>query len=127
MLGKFQMLIRYYIPKYKLHGKRKNTSIDAFWIECTQNEAKEKVFLHLSHKLQLQAQNFGEEGKEIAREDSHSPRSFCFLVTKDLSSIQPFWTHYPFGNLWNGYSPFISLPPQEIQLLEEVLSIVISK
>ena len=85
------MLIRYYWPKYKRqNGKRKNTSIDAFWIECTEDEAKEKVFLHLSQELQLQAQNFGEEGKEIAREGSHPPRSFCFLVTKDLSSIQPF-------------------------------------
>lgn len=122
------MLIRYYWPKYKRqNGKRKNTSIDAFWIECTEDEAKENVFLHLNQELQLQAQNFGEEGKEIAREDSHPPRSFCFLATKDLSSIQPFWTHYPFGNLWNGYSPFISLPPQEIQFIEEVLSIVIPK
>lgn len=122
------MLIRYYWSNYKLQkGKKKNTSIDAIWIECTEYEAKKNVFLHLNQELQLQAQKFGEEGKEIAREGSRPPRSFCFLVTKDLSLIQPFCTHYAFGNLWNGYSPFRPLPPQEIQFIEEVSSIVIPK
>lgn len=120
------MLIRYYWPKYKLQKRKKEkASIDAFWIECTEKEAKHNVFLYLSQELQQQAENLGKQGKEMAIEDGYPPRSFCFLVTKDLSSIQPFWIYYPFGNLWNGYSPFISLPAQEIKCIEEVLSIAI--
>lgn len=120
------MLVRYYWPKYKVQKRKKEkVSIDAFWIECTEKEAKQNVFLYLNQELQIQAENLGEQGKEMATEDSCPPRSFCFLVTKDLSSIQPFWIYYPFGSLWNGYSPFISLPPQEIECIEEVLSLVV--
>jgi hypothetical protein len=46
------------------------------------------------------------------------PHPFCFLVARDLSSIDPFEVHYPIHPMWNAYSPFESMRPKKIERLE---------
>ena len=50
-------------------------------------------------------------------------RAFCFLIARDLSTIDPFPVHYPVHQLWNAYSPFELMPARVVTRLEELRSL----
>lgn len=99
--------------------------MDAFWVEATQEEAINEVFPKLQPAEIVESKEFVERFIQIAKELCNPPRPYCFLVAQDLSTTDPFHVHYPFHQLWNGYSPFEVMATVDIQSLEEVGTLVL--
>jgi hypothetical protein len=106
--------------------------MDAFWVEATAEEAEANVFPRLQPQQVAESQRVAEQhidlaehfaSREAARGVPAPPRPFCFLVARDLSTIDPFHIHYPVHQLWNAYSPFRKMPEREIAGLEDLASI----
>ena len=90
--------------------------VDAFWVECTPEEAATLVEPRMSDADRMSI----DETKAHYGWPHHFeglPRC-CFLVARDLSFIHAFHAHYPFHQLWNGYSPFRDVPDTAIGSLE---------
>lgn len=101
------------------------TPIDAFWVEATREKAVNKVFPKLQPAEIEESQKYAEQFIHIAEELGKPARPYCFLVARDLSTIDPFHVHYPFHQLWNAYSPFEVMATVDIQSLEEVRALVL--
>jgi hypothetical protein len=92
--------------------------VDAFWVECTPDEAATLVEPRMS-EVDLES---------IEKVEAHYgwPHAFegesrcCFLVARDLSFIHAFHAHYPFHHLWNGYSPFREVPDTRVGTLDQL-------
>jgi hypothetical protein len=93
---------------------------DAFWVEATQEEAETSVFPRLQPAAIIESRELVERDRDLATEMGDHARPFCFLVSRDLSSIDPFHVHYPVHPMWNAYSPFELMPGKEITCLEEL-------
>lgn len=120
------MIVRCFWPSCNYRQRKRGaTRIDCFWVEATHREAMWAVFPMLSRELQLESERLSTKAAWLAATISQPPRPFCFLVARDLCSIDPFEVHYPFHNLWNGYSPFCSLPERTITSLGELAGISI--
>jgi hypothetical protein len=118
------MIVRCFWPSCDFRHKQWNASpIDAFWVEATHEEAIQSVFPLLSSELQSESEQLAARCENLEETDSQTPRLFCFLVARDLSSIDPFEVHYPFHHLWNAYSPFRSIPERTITSLQELAGI----
>ena len=115
------MLVRYYWPNCEDRGKYKAAvPMDAFWVEATLEEAGESVFPYLSDEEEERSRLYARQFLHIAERIAKPPRPCCFLVAEDLSTVDPHPVHYPFHQLWNAYSPFRSLEPQEIHSLNQL-------
>jgi hypothetical protein len=118
------MIVRCFWPACDFRHKQWDARpIDAFWVEATHEEVIQSVLPMLSHELQLESEQLGARGKHMAEQISQLPRPFCFLVARDLSSIDPFEVHYPFHNFWGAFSPFRSIPERTITSLQELAGI----
>jgi hypothetical protein len=95
--------------------------MDAFWVEATLEEAEAAIHPRLTHEDVAKSKALAERLAEFARSRGRSP--YCFLVVRDLSSIDPHEFHYPFHHMWNAYSPFSEMPERKIARLEELASI----
>lgn len=123
-MGDSTLRIKLYWPKCKLGNKEwASDGIDAFWVECTLEEAEEKVFPYLSPR-QLVESRRNWERVEMDRKSSHIEKNrFCYLVSKDLNSIISFPWYYPYSGQWNAYGPFREIYETEITELEEASKI----
>ncbi len=120
------MIVRYFWPSCDYRQKNWDaTSMDCFWVEATHEEAIQSVFPLLSRELELDSEELAAECEDLAKTISQPLRPCCFLVARDLSSIDPFEVHYPSHQLWNGYSPFRSLPDHTITSLHELAGICV--
>jgi len=101
------MLILFFWRDCGYRGKKWGTEpLDAFWVEATQEEAENDVFPRLPPTTIVESRELAEHFKEVAELMGNPTRPFCFLVARDLSSIDPFTAHYPIHQMWNAYSPF---------------------
>lgn len=95
--------------------------IDSFWVECYEDEAMAEIVPRLSQSAKVRFDILMENLYNIDTE----PR-ICFLVSRDLRSIEAIEWTYPFGSLWNAYSPFRQLPAElSIVSLNELAGISI--
>lgn len=105
--------------------RRKNyqdTPVDSFWVEATGEEAEKLIFPFLEAEEERESRMLAEGREGISALLGGPGRNFCFLVSRDISSIDPFPVFYPSHQLWNGYSPFETMPEQEIRRLEDLVS-----
>jgi hypothetical protein len=105
------------------HNEWTATRIDAFWVEATLEEAEAAIYPRLTQERVAESKALAERWAEHAK--SRSQTSYCFLVARDLSSIDPHAFHYPFHHMWNAYSPFAEMPERKIEQLEELATIVL--
>jgi hypothetical protein len=70
-----------------------------------------------------ESKDLAERRADFARSRGRTP--YCFLVARDLRSIDPCEFHYPFHQMWNAYSPFREMPERKIGRLEELAGIVL--
>ena len=119
------MLVRYYWPNCskRLNESGKNTTVDAFWVEATLEEAEKAVFPLISDEARKDSENRARIFFSIAEEIMNPPHPYCFLVDKDIGMIEPNDVHYPFHHMWNAYSPFRKIEMHEIVSLDELASI----
>lgn len=120
------MIVRWFWRDCNFRGKEWGASpIDAFWVEATEKEAVNEVFPKLQPATIEESQKFAEQFIQLAEELGKPARPYCFLVGRDLSTIDPFHVHYPFHQLWNAYSPFEEMVTVNIRSLEEVRTLVL--
>lgn len=116
------MRIRYYWRDCNyLNGKWGATPLDAFWVEATQAEAETTIFPLINAKTQEASLSFARY-QAMMRPETRALQ-FCFLIARDLSSIDPMDHHYPYSNLWNGDSPFEAIDEINIETLEELRAV----
>jgi hypothetical protein len=85
------MVVRCLWPKCDFrNGDRVATPIDAFWVEATRDEAIQAIFPLLNSEARSRSMRFARDCSTLAEEIAQPSRPFCFLVAKDLSSIDPF-------------------------------------
>jgi hypothetical protein len=97
--------------------------MDAFCVEAALEEAEAAIYPRLTQEGLAESMALAERRVEFARTLGRSP--YCFLVARDLSSIDPHEVYYPFHHTWNAYSPFEEMPERKIWRLEELASIVL--
>jgi len=101
--------------------------MDAFWIKATREETEAEIFPRLQPAEIAESKKLAERFSQLAERLGSPARPFCLLVARDLSTIVPFHVHYPFHQLWNGYSPFEVMEEVNIQSLEEIRTLIIPK
>jgi len=120
------MVVRFYWPDCEYRGKQWiKESIDAFWVEATLKEAVKSVFPMLSPEGIDESKKLAKEYLHVAREMAKPVRPYCFLVSRDLSSIAPFHVHYPVHHMWNAYSPFGEFEVHHISDLKELKTFIV--
>lgn len=109
-----------------INGKWSNTPIDSFWVECTEEEAKAKVYPYLSaeEKNNMQKNITTIKPGNFA---GINTENYYFLVSKDLQSIMSFPWFYPYSGQWGAYCPFRKIDEIEISNLEEIKQIITVK
>ena len=98
--------------------ERMVSPVDAFWVECTPAESAALVEPHMSEEdhasIAMMRRGYGWP-HAVEGQDSCS-----FLVARDLRFILAFHAHYPFHQLWNGYSPFREIDDTTVEALEQL-------
>jgi len=96
---------------------------DAYWVECREAEAKEKIFQFLSEDDFKMLDSYGRNAEHLAEFMDNPGYTHCFLISKDATFFQASPVHYPVHQLWNGYSPFRVIDKIEITELSELKDI----
>lgn len=94
--------------------------VDCFWVEATPEEAAGAVFPLMPAERAAASRELAERYGQAAALMGNPAAVHCFLVARDLSSIDPHQPHYPIANLWNAYSPFRAMPEVEVSDLSEL-------
>ncbi len=115
------MIIRVYWPQCNYRNLQfGNESMDSFWVEATYEEAKTAIFPFLTTEAIAKSKTYAQDGEILAWQIGNQSRPYCFLVAQDLSMIEPLDMHYPFHQMWNGYSPFKNITEFHINTLQEL-------
>jgi hypothetical protein len=122
------MEIKLYWPKCNfLHKKWGKIEIDSYWVECTLEEAEREVFPLLSTEAIKESKSNWRPRREDFENDTIETDRYCFLVSKDLSSIESYPWSYPYSGHWNAYCPFEAIEPIEIKKLKELVNMNIEQ
>ncbi len=99
--------------------------VEGYWLECSEDEAITQIYPRLDKDLV--DKSYKEANKlpdSFLKECGLEPTNkYCFLVSGDISSIEPFSPYYPYHHAWNAYSPFENYPETTIRSLEEILTL----
>lgn len=115
------MKIKLYWPKCDYLNKQWiATGVDSYWVECTYEEAERKIFPHLSSGQIEDSKKNWEPKEEGARDIGIDIDRLCYLVSKDMQSIESFPWYYPYSGHWNAYCPFEAIKEIEIVELDEL-------
>jgi|SRR5665647_213825 len=101
--------------------------IDAFWVECTVQEAEKNVFPHLTEKQIKESLKYWRPQAEDHPNLPFSYKQLYFLISKDLKTIIPFDAHFPYAGQWNGCCPFREIGEREICDLHEIPEIILTE
>lgn len=102
---------------------------DQFWIGCDLEEANNIFLPHLSkeavenyERMVNQIGNHSKEYWNAVMDATETDEIFhaYFNVSRDASICFPQVPHFPFANLWNGYSPFRKIDTKTIHSLDEL-------
>lgn len=111
------MIFQVYWPQRDRNGAK---PIDSFWVEATYEEAEKAIYPFLTPEEIERSKTHAKEGESIASQIGNPPCPYCFLVAKNLSTIDPFHVDYPYHQMWNAYSPFKEIAKHHINALEEL-------
>ena len=118
------MKIKLLWPQCRFLNKQwTNEALDSYWVQCTIDEAKNKVFIYLSaSQIEESMKNWEpkENNEEAIKNDSDC---LHFLISKDLKSIESFPWYYPYSGQWNAYCPFEEIEEVEISDLKEIIAL----
>lgn len=113
-----------------IRGSWGGRKVDSFWVECTPEEIKAQILPRIGVKTKkelyaVQQQEQGERGQIDPDIPIHRYPNIFFLIARDLSSIYPMPSVYPFSSMWNAYNPFVEIETREIADLSELGGIAI--
>ena len=120
------MTIRCFWPHWiPAEPDRGREAMDGFWVEATKDEAKSSIFPLLDAKQVRMSEQLAKRYVSGLPWETRKPRPFCFLVTRDLSIIEPSDTALPYSPLWNAYCPLRAMPEVTIRSLAELEGIAL--
>ncbi len=121
------MLVRFYWPGCNFwDGDWNGPTLDTFWVECSAEEARRLIHPKLSgEKIRLSEQLGADGHGPLMRDGQHAPK-FCFLISTDLTRIDPHPATYPWSGQWNGYCPFRELGEHRVNDLKALNTIQLS-
>jgi hypothetical protein len=120
------MIVRCFWRNCSFWGKSDDINpVDAFWIESTKHEASSCIFPLLQSAQVEKSKSLASKFKTVAADMGNPNHTFCFLVARDLSYIEPLEPHYPIHQLWNAYSTFESMQEITIDNLKSLRAITI--
>jgi len=122
------MKIKVYWPQCgSAFYKYREDIIDAFWVECTMQEAEKNVFPLLTDEQVKESLKYWHPQEEDHPDLPFSYKQLYFLISKDLKTIIPFAAHFPYAGQWNGYCPFREIGEREINDLHGIPKIVLTE
>ena len=86
---------------------------DFFWVECLPEEARAKVIPYVNTK------GMGSVDQLRQLLDKAHPH-LCFLVARDMRTVQPMPFYYPYSGLWGDGCPFRRIDEISIADLSEL-------
>jgi hypothetical protein len=118
------MLVRLCWPDCDFwNGKWGTSPVDAVWVECSMEEAKDLVHPRLDAAAVALSEQLG-AGVEGPPSCAGRPKpGFCFLVAADLTRTEPHPVSYPWSGMWNAYCPFRGLPEREVGSLGSAVAL----
>ena len=117
------MLIQLYWPDCSLISDESTSSqnADAFFLECSLDEAKAQVFPRLTEEQRLESLQYYRPRPNLTMcEYGIDTTQMCFLITQNLSQIHPVSWYYPHSHMWNAYNPFQAIEKFEFKHLNEL-------
>lgn len=122
------MKIKVYWPQCgSAFYKYREDKIDAFWVECTMQEAEKNVFPLLTEKQIKESLKYWRPQEEDHPHLPFTYKQLYFLISKDLKTTIPFDAHFPYAGQWNGHCPFRKIDERRINDLQEILKIVLTE
>ena len=97
--------------------------MDYFWVECTVEEAEDKIIPLLSAEILLRYQRISVEPNRPPPEMSYMIGKRFFLISRDGTDIEPFSWFFPFAGQWNAYCPFRCMRKRKICDVSELQDI----
>jgi hypothetical protein len=92
---------------------------DAYWVECSADESLPLLAARTdSPRVPLETLGWGQT---TVYPIDH--QRFCFLITRDGSSIVPFRADYPTSGEWRGRTPFRPIGPFDIGDISELVDL----
>jgi len=115
--GGLVLKIKLYWPNCDLYYKDiEFNGNDAFFLECTLEEAKEQLFNRLNEKQINQCMStYDPEPNPKSLEFGVETNKICFLITQDQTLILPEPWIFPYAGQWNAYNPFQKIKEIEIE------------
>jgi hypothetical protein len=96
---------------------------DAFWVECSADEGLPLLAARTDMPpVPLEALGWGET---TVYPIDH--QRFCFLITRDGSSIVPFRADFPTSSRWQGSSPFGPVGPFDIRAISALADLPVPR
>lgn len=117
------MKIKLIWAKCRFHNKQwTDNEMDSYWVQCTIDEARNRVFSYLSEgQIEESMKNWEpKENDDLMKNESEH---LYYLVSRDLQSIESFPWYYPFSGQWNAYCPFDEIEEINISDLKEILAL----
>ena len=117
------MIIKLMWPKCDLVNREWGADeIDSYWVECTFEEADQKIYPRLTEEKIQESKGYWDlrlrEGNVMFKNTLLN-----FLISKDLRSIEPFPSFYPYSSQWGGECPFVEVEEVNISDLTEIPSL----
>ena len=120
------MRVRFVWPRCTNRGGLRDQSpVDAFFVEAAEQEAAESILPRLPRECTDKDRSSNHMHTRMAEIMGNKDYSFCFLVARDLSSMDRFPPHYPVANQWNAYSPFYHMPEFTITSLDDLKDVIL--
>ena len=92
---------------------------DAYWVECSADEGL-PLLAGRTDNPAVPLETLGWGRTTIYPIDN---QRFCFLITRDGSSIVPSRVDYPTSSQWHGRSPFVPVGPFDISDISELVDL----
>ena len=112
-------------PNRAAKAKSNTKPMDYFWVECTAEEAEEKIVPRLSEELILRYRDFANVPNTPPPEWSFMRGKRFFLVSRDGRDIEPLAWYFPFAGQWGAYCPFRCMRKRKVHDVSDLRDVVV--
>lgn len=123
------MKIKLYWPNCNLNFSDVNfNGNDAFFLECSLEEAKEQLFDRLTeYQIHHCLRDYDSCPNPGQLEFGIETDKVCFLITKDQNVLLPEPWYFPYSGQWNEYNPFQKIKEIEIKNVSELPDLIVEE
>lgn len=121
------MKIKLYWPNCNFgHRGTEFKGNDAFFLECSLEEAREQLFDRLTvEQIDYCLREYDSRPNQGQSAFGIETDKICFLITKDQKVLLPEPWYFPYAGQWNAYNPFRKIKEIDISAVNELSDIVV--